>query len=147
MKKILVALVLSIPASARAAGHTITYTTPQETAIQTRLLPLINTAKCASRGLGPSCNSAALVANGCVAVAFPSVKPLYNTCTIYTLDAAGIDAYLQDRANKALVDDFIALNNSDSAAYITPCNASSAAAKANACAAVGAPATCNPCGP
>jgi hypothetical protein len=139
-------VVILIPMRLLAGNHTISYTAGQETAIQNRLLPLINAYKCASKGLGPTCNTAQLVAAGCVAVAFPSVRPLFNTCNIYSLDAAGLDQYLKDKSDKALVDDFILLNAADYNAYVSPCRAATPTQIQNSCLAIpGAPATCNPC--
>ena len=145
MKRILFALLLALALadSALAASFTITYTAAQDTTIQTRIIPGVNTTKCASFGLPPTCTSAQLVTRGCVAVAFPAKN--YLACTIYTADAAGEGVFLQDESNRIIVDRFLQLGLTDFNVFRTSCLVATAAQKAQACTDVGAPATCNPC--
>lgn len=145
MKRFLLSAVLAaLPSLALAGTFTITYTTAQDTVIQTRIIPFVNTGKCAGFGLPASCTSAQLVTRGCVVVAFPAKN--VNACTIYTLDAAGEQALLQDDSNRIVVDRFLQLGNSDNSVFLTGCSTWTAAQKQAAClAGPGVPATCNPC--
>jgi len=139
----LLAVALTWTARVLAAAFTVNFTAGQDTTIQTRLIPLVNTANCTRYGRAPGCTSANLVTGGCVAVAFPSKN--LNTCTIYTADAAGETVFLQDELNQRLVDRFAGLNAGDTTGWQSACRAGTPTQQQNACTAVGLPATCNPC--
>lgn len=126
-----------------AATFNVTYTAGQDTTIQTRLIPLVNTANCARFGQVPGCSSANLVTGGCVAVAFPSKS--MNTCTIYTTNAAGEATFLQDELNQRLVDRFTGLNAGDAVSFFTACQGRTLAQQNQICVDAGLASGCNPC--
>jgi hypothetical protein len=129
--------------TALAASFSLTYTAAQDTQIQTKLIPLVNTANCAKRGLGPLCTSANLVTKGCVAVAFPAKN--MNVCTIYTADAAGEAIYLKDTLDAALVTQLAKLNAANTVTFQAACRARTPAQQDAVCVANGQAAGCNPC--
>ncbi len=145
MKRILFALafLLGLPALALSASFTITFTAGQDTTIQTRIIPAVNTQNCARFGLPPSCTSAQLVTRGCVAVAFPAKN--YNTCTIYTADATGEGIFLQDDANRQIVFRFVSLFNTDADSFLVACRGRTLAQQNQICVDAGLASGCNPC--
>jgi hypothetical protein len=108
--KLAIALVLILMASVADAGTltaTQTTTGAQDTYVQTVLVPLANTAKCARFGLAANCTSANLVSAGCVAVAFSTIARdslIYRDCTIFTQDSAGANALASEVLALRLVD-------------------------------------------
>lgn len=134
---------LSWVGNALAAAFTVNFTAAQDTQLQTKMIPLVNTAKCAGRGLASNCTSANLVTAGCVAVAFPTVG--YNTCTIYTLDVAGETAFLQDELNARLMDRFTQLNVVNTISFSTACKALTLTQQNTLCTDAGLASGCNPC--
>jgi hypothetical protein len=143
---LLIACLLA-PGAAFAGNSTLTYTTAQSTAIQTRLIPRYNADHCARFGLGPTCTTAELVTAGCTNVVRRTVT--IESCTIFAQNATGEQAFLQEVANQELVTVFNKLIATQGSAYSTAqCNifnALSPAAKQADCTAHGLPTDCDPC--
>lgn len=136
-------VVLLVVARAEAANFTLTYTTAQDTQIQTRLIPLYNKAHCAKFGLGASCTSAQLVTAGCVAVVFKTVT--IDSCTIFTQDATGEGLFLQEIANQQLADIFSQLVSSDNVDFCTSWKTLTTTQQNTQCTTQGLPNGCSPC--
>lgn len=109
MRKILSALILIAVLAAYApvvfaVAHTLNFTAAQDTQMQTKLIPLYNRAHCKQFKQANGCTSANLVTGGCTSI---TVKTLViESCTIFTQDTTGEDAFLQEMANQKLVEVF-----------------------------------------
>jgi hypothetical protein len=143
-KPLAVAALFAVGAlSVLAASFSVTYTTGQDTTVQTTVIPIRNRLKCRQYGLAATCTSANLASKGCAAFAFPSKN--YNSCTIFTLDATGETALIQEVSDQgliALIAQRDVLNHAD---FIAQCQTQTVTAQNAACTAVGAAAGCNPC--
>jgi len=109
-----VMLTIVIVGSVFAASYTLTYTAQQDTDIQTKLIPMVNRAKCTLYGLPTTCTTANLQAPGkCVTKTVCQAAGLKagsaactrwsteftDSCTIYAANATGQAAYLKEIAN------------------------------------------------
>lgn len=116
MKRLLVLALSLFAASVEAGNSTLVFTSPQSTNIQTTLIPEANRRKCLQYGgLPGTCTSAQLVTNGCVVRTARSLQ--VEGCAIFTQDAAGEQAFLQERMNRALVELIRVLQPADPADY------------------------------
>ena len=145
MRKSIVAVTLTVAIAGIAAAATfnVSYSAGQDTTVQTTIIPIRNRLKCRQFGLTATCTTANLTTRGCVAVAFPN--PAYNSCTIFTLDATGETAMIQETSDKGLIDligQRDVLNHAD---FIAQCRTQNTTAQNAACTAVGAASGCNPC--
>ena len=143
MKKLLAVLIVLAAVPAFAGTSSVTYTTGQSTAIQTKVIPALNAERCGNFGLSASCTSAQLVSAGCVVQLFKGVA--VTGCTIYTENAAGEQALIQLLANQSLAAAFVKQNSLNEAAFKGACAAASGAAQDTVCTTVGLPSGCNPC--
>src|SRR6185503_13168142 len=110
-RPIAVAVLLIVAGVAYAANWTVTFTNPQDTYIQTKLIPYLNAESCKRYKQAPGCTSSNLVSGGCVAVALSTSG--FRACTIYSADATGETALNQDELNYRYVERFIQLRNSN----------------------------------
>lgn len=118
MKKLLITGAFVIGATLLYAGDsTLSYTAGQSTAIRNQLIPRYNAEHCARFGQAIGCASADLVTGGCSAVANTFKTIVYDSCTIFTSDAAGEAAFLKEVANIGLVTVNNRLIAADNAAY------------------------------
>jgi hypothetical protein len=68
-----------------------------------------------------------------------------DSCVIFTQDAAGEQAWLQETANQGVVAAQQARNAQDMTDWLALCRAGNATQQNNACTAVGGASGCNPC--
>ena len=105
--------VMTLPVS--AGNSTLTYTAAQSTQIQNRLIPKYNAEHCAQFALPSTCTSSDLTTAGCVA---RTVRTLVlDSCTIFTSNAAGEQAFLQETANNGLIYVFNRLIRNENDSY------------------------------
>lgn len=100
---------------ALAGTSNLVYTAGQSTAIQSQLIPRYNTDHCTRFGLAPSCSSAELVSAGCTTQTVRTI--VFDSCTVFTQDAAGEAAFLKEVANIGLVTVNNKLISNENAAY------------------------------
>jgi hypothetical protein len=140
---VFVVALLTLAGIAVAASFSVSYPAGQDTIIQTTIIPIRNRLKCRQFGLTAACTTANLATRGCVAFAFPNKN--YNSCTIFTSDAAGETLLIQESSDKALLDLIAQRDVLNHADFIAQCQTQNQAAQNAACTAVGAPPLCNPC--
>jgi len=147
MKKLLICAVVSIFAASSvfAGNSTLVYTTAQSTAIQTQLIPAYNRAHCRRFGATPTCNTAQLVSAGCVTVTKKTV--VLDSCVIFSQDATGEAAYLQERSNQAAFEAFVQLDASLAFDFCSTWTTMTTTQRNNICASLtpALPAGCAPC--
>lgn len=120
MRKVfLVAVALVIGASLVYAGNsTLSYTTGQSNAIQGQLIPRYNAEHCTRYGQAIGCASADLVTGGCNVATNTFKTIVTDSCTIFTGDAAGEQAFLKEVANIGLVTVFNRLMAAEQSSYL-----------------------------
>jgi hypothetical protein len=140
-----------------AAAHTITYTTQQDSMIQTRIVGGYNRQHCAKFGRPSTCTSADLVASGCVVKDMCDVLGLnpassacvatdgmnVESCVIYAATLAGQDALMIELLNQNYVSVYqqsIAQSEQD---YKTAFDTATLSQQQAACTAIGLPANCD----
>lgn len=147
MKRTVVSLfvlpLLLLAVESFAGNVTITHTTAQSTTIQTTLIPSFNRAHCARFNLPGTCTTAQLVSAGCVNIVFKTVTT--ESCTIFTQDTTGEQAFLQERIDAELVNNFTQQVSEDITLTCAAWKAASQANKDTTCTTVGRPAGCNFC--
>jgi len=139
-----------------AVAHTVNFTAAQDTAIENKLIPAYNRMHCARYGRPTGCTSANLVASGCVVVnactalglpagtACTTMSTLnVESCVIYTADATGEDAMLQELLNQKLVDTYNAARSQAGSDFKAGFAAASGANQSAACVAAGQATTCD----
>lgn len=146
MRKLSLVLIALLAATLAEAGNsTLTYTAGQSTAVQTTLIPKYNRASCAKFNLPATCTSAQLVSAGCTVKTVKTV--IVDSCTIFTLDAAGEQAFHQETHNQKLADIFFQSSSIDSTDFCTTFKAMTVGQQNAVCAAMVPPLTagCTPC--
>jgi hypothetical protein len=141
-------MVLAIVCNASAADITVSFTAGQNTYSRNVTIPQANAARCAQYNLAPSCNTAQVLAAGCVPAAAADVtldNLVFRSCTIYTQDLAGETAFKADELYTALVARTANDLAQDVASTCAAFKGSNATARNNACAAIGRPNGCHIC--
>ena len=139
-----------------AVVHSLNYTTAQDTIITTKVIPAYNRQHCATWGRASGCSSANLVTGGCVvktvcqAIGLPAGTACttlstinVESCVIYTADATGEDAMLQEIANQHLVSVYQGGQAFAAVDFRTGFKAANQTNQDNACTAVGQSAGCD----
>lgn len=157
------ALAIVIVPLVLAATHSLTYTAQQDTAVQTRLIPAVNRAKCQAYGRPDNCVTADLtgrciVRSVCQAANLKTGSAactawsteFVESCVIFTQNAAGEAAYLKEKANKGMVDDFLSTYTLETKDYCVAWDLMSPSAQSTHCttappAGLGLPSNCRPC--
>jgi hypothetical protein len=144
MKKVSLLFVFVLCSVPLWAGNvTIAHTTAQSNVIQGTLIPTHNRTHCTSFGLPGTCTSAQLVTAGCTVKTFKTVT--IESCVIFTSDAAGEAAFLQEFVDQKLVDGFNQQLAEDVNLSCAAFKAASTANQNSACTAVGRPTGCTFC--
>lgn len=151
-RRLLLLLVAALIAPTIMAGTmdgAVTTTAAQDTFLQNNLIPAANAERCKKFGLSAGCTSGQLVSAGCVAVAFSTLTKAtagsFQSCTIYTQDAAGENAYAADELAQRVQDRFFQELAADIAANCASFKALSAGAQNTVCTDLGRPAGCRIC--
>jgi hypothetical protein len=140
MKKLTLLLCL-LPATLLAGSSTITYTAPQSTYIRGTIIPAINRHLCYSFLLPATCTSAEVVSAGCTVKVVKGVTT--ESCTIFTSDAAGEQALLQEQSNKSLA---ALMSLYDNTVFRAACQGADIQTQNRLCSVLGLPAGCQACG-
>lgn len=128
---------------ALAANFTVTFSSGQDTQIQTRLVPMYNRFHCAQFGLGASCTTPNLTSAGCVAKVVKTVT--VDSCTIFTQDSTGEGLFLQEMLNQKLADVFFQLNGTDAIDACANFKALSGSSQNAICSSLSLPNGCSIC--
>jgi len=128
-----------------AASLTLTFTTAQDNSIQGKLIPMYNKQHCARFLLPASCTTAQLQGTGCSPVVIKTVTT--DACTIFTQDAAGEAAFVQELANQKLYEVFVQLDSSNNTDFCVGWKSMTTVQQNAICSAMvpALPAGCQPC--
>jgi len=149
MKKLLIAFAFLVSAAAYAGNSTLVYTADQSQRTRDKYIPRYNKAHCEQFRLPKTCTSADLVAAGCVVKVYKSNKTglayVIDSCTIFTTNGAGEEAYLQETKNQELAATNEGQASSDSDDFCVAFKAKTNSEQNAICASLSLPNGCNPC--
>ncbi len=144
MRKLILFLCVLFCASLLMAGSsTVTYTAAQSTRIQTKLIPLFNSRHCQNFNLPTNCTTANLATAGCATVTVRTLA--IETCVIFTSDATGEQAFLQEALNRQLVTQLGDVSAGDAAAFCVAFKAAATGTQNTICSNLGLASGCDPC--